>query len=233
MSDAACPVSRETWDSICWSAWTAAHAARQLLEGESAVYALCRPPGHHAGSDLAGGFCYFNNSAIAVEILRKSFDRVAVVDIDLHHGNGTQSIFYRRADVMTFSIHADPSRFYPFFWGYADERGEGDGQGANLNIPLPRGSGDEIFLDALDQGLARVRDFSPDAVVVALGLDGFEGDPFGGLAISTAGFRTIGHSIASKLKVPTVLVQEGGYLCDELGDNLTGFLEGFGENSSA
>jgi acetoin utilization deacetylase AcuC-like enzyme len=135
-------------------------------------------------------------------------------------------VFYRRADVLTVSIHADPVRFYPFFWGYADERGEGPGLGYNLNLPLARKSGDEAFLDALAAAIRRVEAFAPDALVVALGLDAFEGDPFGGLSVSTPGFARIGEAVAA-LSLPTAIVQEGGYLCDALSDNLTSFLDGF------
>jgi acetoin utilization deacetylase AcuC-like enzyme len=226
MADAAAPIAGGSWDSICWSAWTAVHAARLVLEGEERVYALCRPPGHHAFTDMAGGFCYLNNSAIGAQQLRRAFDRVAILDVDLHHGNGTQSIFYARGDVLTVSIHADPLRFYPFFWGYADERGEGEGQGCNLNLPLPRGSGDREFQQALAQGLERIQAFSPGALVIALGLDAFEGDPFGGLSISTRGFREMAGMIAGQLNLPSLMVQEGGYLCDELGENLNQFMRG-------
>ena len=227
MADTSCPISSDTWDSACWSAWTAVSAADAVLAGDAWSYALCRPPGHHAFRDVAGGFCYFNNSAIAAQRLRRHADRVAIVDVDLHHGNGTQGIFYERNDVLTVSIHADPVRFYPFFWGHADERGEGLGLGYNLTLPLPRKSADAAFLDALAAGLRRVEAFAPEAVVIALGLDAFEGDPFGGLSVSTPGLARIAEAIA-KLGLPTVIVQEGGYLCDELGDNLASFLTGFG-----
>jgi acetoin utilization deacetylase AcuC-like enzyme len=226
MADTSCPISAETYDSSCWSAWTAVGAAEAVEAGAASAYALCRPPGHHAFADVAGGFCFFNNSAIAAQRLRKSAERVAILDVDLHHGNGTQGVFYRRADVLTVSLHADPVRFYPFFWGYADERGEGPGLGYNLNLPLPRKSGDDIFLERLGAAIRRVEVFAPDALVVALGLDAFEGDPFGGLLISTPGFARIGEAIAA-LSLPTVIVQEGGYLCDALSDNLTSFLSGF------
>jgi len=227
MADAAAPIADGSWISMCWSAWCAFHAARLVLDGESSAYALCRPPGHHAFSDMAGGFCYLNNSAIGAQALLKVFDRVAILDVDLHHGNGTQSIFYARNDVLTVSIHADPSRFYPFFWGYADERGEGEGEGCNLNLPLARGSGDQAFQQALALGLDRIEAIAPQALVIALGLDAFEGDPFGGLSISTRGFHDMAAMISGRLKLPTLLVQEGGYLCDELGENLSQFLQGF------
>jgi len=226
MADTSCPISEHTFESSCWSAWTAVAAAEGVEAGASSAYALCRPPGHHAFADVAGGFCFFNNSGIAAQRLRKTADRVAILDVDLHHGNGTQGVFYRRADVLTVSIHADPVRFYPFFWGYADERGEGPGLGYNLNLPLARKSGDGIFLETLAAGIRRVEAFAPDALVVALGLDAFEGDPFGGLSVSTPGFARIGEAIAG-LSLPTVIVQEGGYLCDALADNLTSFLTGF------
>ena len=226
MADTACPIGVDSWDSIRWSANAAASAAAHLSDGAVSAYALCRPPGHHAFSDLAGGFCYVNNSAVAAAVLRRAHERVAIVDVDLHHGNGTQGIFYRRADVFTVSVHADPIRFYPFFWGHADERGEGPGLGYNLNLPLPRGARDDAFLAALDRGLESVRAFAPGALVVALGLDAFEGDPFGGLAVTTEGFGRIGERLA-RLGLPTAIVQEGGYLCEELGDNLASFLDGF------
>jgi len=227
MADTACPIGAESWESIYWSANTAASAATLVRDGAArAAYALCRPPGHHAFADLAGGFCFVNNAAVAATLLRERHARVAIVDVDLHHGNGTQGIFYRRPDVLTVSIHADPIRFYPFFWGHAHERGEGAGLGYNLNLPLPRGSEDDAFLSALDRGLEQVAAFAPGALVVALGLDAFEGDPFGGLAVSTPGFSEIGRRLAA-LGLPTAIVQEGGYLCDALGQNLAAFLAGF------
>jgi len=227
MADTSCPISAETWESSLWSAWSAVEAAEAVLSGEPAAYALCRPPGHHAFADVAGGFCFINNSAVAAQRLRSRAARVAILDVDLHHGNGTQGIFYARPDVLTVSIHADPIRFYPFFWGHADERGEGPGLGYNLNLPLERKSGDTEFLAALGKGLQRIRAFAPEVLVVALGLDAFEGDPFGGLSVTTPGFARIAEAIA-RLRLPTVIVQEGGYLCDELSDNLTSFLTGFG-----
>lgn len=228
MTDTACPISEHTWSSALASSHTATHGARLLLDGEHTVYALCRPPGHHAFEDLAGGFCYFNNCAIAARLLRDSGKRVAILDVDVHHGNGTQGIFYRRSDVLTVSIHADPVRFYPFFWGHRNERGAGPGLGYNLNLPLPRGSDDEAYLAVLPEALRRIRAFCADALVVALGLDAFEGDPLAGLGITTLGFEQIATAIA-ELGLPTLLVQEGGYLSPALGQNLASFLAAFDE----
>jgi acetoin utilization deacetylase AcuC-like enzyme len=224
-ADTACPISEGTWEAAYWSAQTALSAAAAVLAGEGAAYALSRPPGHHAFADLAGGFCFLNNAAIAAEWLRAQGRRVAILDIDVHHGNGTQGIFYQRADVLTVSLHADPVRFYPFFWGHVQERGEGAGLGANLNLPLPRGTGDDDYLRALDAALERVSDFGTDALVIALGLDAHENDPLKGLAVTTPGFARIGAAIAAT-RLPLVLVQEGGYLSEDLGRNLTRFLEG-------
>lgn len=224
--DGSCPIAAETWNAARWSANSAIHAAHEVLAGSPVCYALARPPGHHAGHDLVGGFCYLNNSALAATVLRERHARVAVLDIDVHHGNGTQDIFYHRGDVLTVSLHADPERFYPFFWGYANERGAGEGEGCNHNLPLARGTGDDDYLRALDGALERIHAFGAEALVVALGLDAHESDPFQGLKITTAGFERIAQAIAG-LGLPTVLVQEGGYLSDALGDNLGSFLQGF------
>jgi acetoin utilization deacetylase AcuC-like enzyme len=225
--DGSCPITAETWDAARWSANSAIHAAHEVLAGSDACYALARPPGHHAGHDLVGGFCYLNNSALAATILREQHERVAILDVDVHHGNGTQDIFYRRSDVLTVSLHAHPERFYPFFWGYENERGADEGEGCNINIPLARGTGDGDYLCKLDGALEDIHAFGAGALVVALGLDAHESDPFQGLRITTAGFARIAAAVA-RLGLPTVLVQEGGYLSDELGDNLSAFLEGFG-----
>jgi len=223
LGDTACPVTATTWAAIYQSAQCAVSAAEAVHAGAPQAYALCRPPGHHAAADLAGGFCYLNNAAIAAQSLRQAHDRVAVLDIDLHHGNGTQSIFYRRPDVLTVSLHADPMDFYPFFWGHAAERGAGPGVGANLNLPLPLGTGDGPWLAALDAALTRIAAFAPGALVIALGLDASADDPFGGMKVSSDGFAEAGRRI-SAAGLPTVLVQEGGYLSDVLGENLRRFL---------
>jgi acetoin utilization deacetylase AcuC-like enzyme len=225
-TDTSCPISAQTWPSAYASAQSAVHAADLVLSGARAAYALCRPPGHHAFAELAGGFCYLNNSAIAAQRARDAGCKVAILDIDLHHGNGTQGIFYARSDVLTLSLHAHPKRFYPFFWGYPEERGEACGEGANLNLCLPRGTGDQDFLKALDQALDHLTLWGADTLVLALGLDAFEGDPFAGLKVTTPGFHQIARQIAA-LGLPTILVQEGGYLCPELGDNLAAVLTAF------
>jgi acetoin utilization deacetylase AcuC-like enzyme len=225
-ADTGCPIGPSTWAAACAATDVATTAAQMVLDGEDAVYALCRPPGHHAFRDVAGGFCFLNNSAIAAAHLRLRHERVAILDVDVHHGNGTQGIFYERGDVLTVSIHADPAFYYPYVWGYAHERGEGAGLGANLNIPLPLGTGDDGYLAAFETAAKTIHAFAPGALVVALGLDASEHDPLKGLAITTEGFRRIGAAIA-RLGLPTVLVQEGGYLSDILGTNLTATLAGF------
>ncbi|OYX45517.1 MAG: acetylpolyamine amidohydrolase [Rhodobacterales bacterium 32-67-9] len=226
-ADTSCPISAGTWEAAYWSAQTALSGADAVIAGDRAVYALSRPPGHHAFGDLAGGFCFLNNSGIAAEAFLKAGLRPAILDVDVHHGNGTQGIFYHRRDVLTVSIHADPMRFYPFFWGHAEERGEGEGLGYNLNLPLPRGTDDAGYLAALDIALARVRAFGADVIVVALGLDAHENDPFKGFRVTTPGFARIAERIAG-LGLPMLIVQEGGYLQPDLGANLTSFLSGVG-----
>ena len=223
MTDTSCPIGAKTWTAAYASAQTAVHAAGLVLRGERAAYALCRPPGHHAFAELAGGFCYLGNSAIAAQCLTAAGRKVAILDVDLHHGNGTQGIFYDRGDVLTISLHAHPARYYPFFWGYPDERGRNAGEGANLNLCLARGTGDAGFLAALDLGMNALTTWGADTLVLALGLDAFQGDPFAGLAVTTPGFARIGRCVAA-LGLPTVIVQEGGYLCPELGDNLQAVL---------
>lgn len=223
--DTACPIGPGTWDGALAATQVALTAAQFILDGDWIAYALCRPPGHHAYADMAGGFCFLNNTAIAAQHLRQRHQRVAILDVDVHHGNGTQGIFYGRPDVLTVSIHADPLDYYPYFWGHAHERGEGAGEGFNLNLPLPMGTGDDVWLATAERALERIRAFAPGALVVALGLDASESDPLQGLRITTAGFGRMAALIAS-LRLPTLLVQEGGYLGPELGENLAAFLDG-------
>lgn len=224
--DTGCPIGPHTWEAALAATEVAATAADLVIYGAREAYALCRPPGHHAYADMAGGFCFLNNTAIAAQRLRIKHERVAVLDVDVHHGNGTQGIFYHRADVLTVSIHADPSAYYPYFWGHAHETGAGAGESFNLNLPLPLGSPDAPWLEAGDKALARIREFGPTALVVALGLDASESDPLQGLKVTGTGFHAMAEKIA-RLGLPTVLVQEGGYLGDDLGRNLVQFLAGF------
>ncbi len=225
-ADTSTPLRAGTWNAVYATAQAAVSAADAAVE-EGCAYALCRPPGHHAFADCAGGFCYVNNTAVAAQRLHRSRgQRVAVVDIDVHHGNGTQSIFYERGDVLTISIHADPSAYFPFYAGYADEVGRGAGLGLNCNLPLAHGSGDAIFLAALDRALTRVNEFAPGALVVALGLDASEHDPLGVLKVTTDGFARAGRAIA-QTALPTAIIQEGGYLCPALPRNLMAFLQQF------
>ena len=225
-ADGACPIGPRTWEASRWSAWTAVAATQAVLDGGRAAYALSRPPGHHAYADLAGGFCFLNNSAIAAQMLRTSHDRVAVLDVDVHHGNGTQGIFYGRSDVLTVSLHSDPTTYYPFMCGYAHEKGDGAGYGYNLNVPLPKSTCDDAYMEALGHAIGHVQAFAPGALVLALGLDAYKHDPLEGMQLTTKGFERIGTAVAA-MGLPTVIVQEGGYLCDDLGRNLTAFLTGF------
>ena len=228
-ADCACPIGPGTWEGIRVSADCALSAASEVMAASATqyAYALCRPPGHHAYADMAGGFCFLNNTAIAAQYCRgQGAARVAVVDVDVHHGNGTQGIFYQRGDVMTVSLHGDPAEFYPFFAGYLEEVGEGGGRGCNVNVPLARGTGDDVFMERLREALAKVRAFNPDVLVVALGLDASEHDPLAFLKITTEGFGRIGEAIAV-MGMPTILVQEGGYLSAHLGANLAAALAGF------
>ncbi|HLW23209.1 MAG TPA: histone deacetylase family protein [Steroidobacteraceae bacterium] len=225
--DLSCPIAAPTWRAVVWNAHVATEAALRVRDGAArCAYALCRPPGHHAGADQAGGFCYLNNAAVAATVLRERFARVAILDVDVHHGNGTQDIFYDRADVLFASLHGDPASFYPFYWGYAAEQGSGAGFGATLNVPLARELRDDEYLAALLIALERIRAFGAEALVVSVGFDGYERDPLSSLKLSTEGFGRIAAAIAG-LKLPSVLVQEGGYFCADLGRNLAAFLHGF------
>lgn len=226
MHDMACPMTADSFAGILASAASAEAAAEAVLGGDGSAYALCRPPGHHAGPDRAGGFCFLNNSGLAAEVLRERHARVAILDVDLHHGNGTQDIFYARGDVWTGSLHADPADFYPFFWGGADEIGEGEGRRANHNVPLPLGSDGAAFMAALEALVEAMSAFQPEALVVPLGLDAHRDDPLAGLALETDDFVALGRRLAA-IELPTVLVQEGGYPTESLGRNLAAFMQGY------
>jgi acetoin utilization deacetylase AcuC-like enzyme len=197
-----------------------------VLGGESIAYGLCRPPGHHAARAMAGGYCLFNNAAIAAEsIARASGEPVAILDVDYHHGNGTQQIFWQRGDVLYVSLHADPDRKYPFFLGRAVETGEGDGAGANLNIPLPAGTTNEDYLAALERGLERIASAPGSVVVVSLGFDTYALDPIGDFALTTNVYHEVGRRVAA-LGRRMVVLQEGGYHRPTLGENARSWLRG-------
>ncbi|MFM6985151.1 MAG: histone deacetylase family protein [Hydrogenophaga sp.] len=225
--DAGSPLTAGTWAAARAGAACALAAAREVASGARSAFALTRPPGHHAGPDFLGGYCFLNNAAIAAQALRDSgHARVAVLDVDYHHGNGTQAIFYERADVLTVSIHGDPMTEYPFFLGHADERGAHAGEGFNLNLPLPRGTGVVVWRQALERGLQAVADFGANALVVPLGLDTFEGDPISGFTLRTADYAGVGAALASA-RLPTVFTFEGGYAVAEVGTNAVNLLDGF------
>ncbi|HEY0013727.1 MAG TPA: histone deacetylase family protein [Allosphingosinicella sp.] len=225
--DASTPIAEHTWESAYWSAQTALGALGAVLDGERTAFALCRPPGHHCGADYMGGYCYLNPAAIAAEAaIAAGRRRVAILDIDYHHGNGTQDIFYGRGDVFFASIHADPRTDYPFFWGMADETGEGEGEGATLNLPLPRGTDMAAYAPALDRALEAVAAFAPDLLICSYGADTYVGDPISHFRIETDDYPPIARRIAS-LGLPTLVVMEGGYAVDRLGANVAAFLSGF------
>jgi acetoin utilization deacetylase AcuC-like enzyme len=226
-TDAACPIGPHTWESALWAAAGALAAAEEAAAGRSA-YALARPPGHHTFRARAGGHCYVNNAALAAERLcALGAGRVAVLDIDSHHGNGTQSIFWGRSDVLFVSLHGDPNHYYPWFTGHAAELGGGPGEGFNRNFPLAIGSGDAVWLAALASGLETISSFRPDALVVSLGFDASEHEPLNALSVTEDGFARAGERIGG-MELPTVIVQEGGYNVSLLGVLLKRFLEGFG-----
>ncbi len=226
LGDLSSPMGPHTWQSALRSAHSAVAAAHHVMAGADSAYALCRPSGHHVKYDCAAGFCYLNNTAIVAQALRKQFARVAVIDVDVHHGDGTQQIFYSRNDVLTVSLHADTTTYYPFFTGYADETGYGPGQGYNLNLPLSHGMQDDAWLQHFDDACTQVTAFAPDALVIALGFDAHHADPLGVLNLTDDCFHATGRRVQA-FDLQTVLVQEGGYGVDTIGNNLQAFLEGF------
>ncbi|MDA0678899.1 MAG: histone deacetylase family protein [Proteobacteria bacterium] len=224
--DATSPFVAGSWQAIRTSANIALTGAELIRKGERAAFAACRPPGHHATTRYCGGYCYLNNNSLAAQSLIDSgAKRVVILDVDYHHGNGTQTIFYGRNDVLTISLHADPKIEYPFFLGYEDEPGEGQGHGFNINYPLPFGTDWDSYRVVLNYALQEARRFAPDALVVALGLDTFAGDPTTFFEITTADFQRMGAAIG-ELGLPTLVVLEGGYSVDWIGQNTLNFLTG-------
>lgn len=227
------PMAAGTWQAVKGGADAAVSAAHALNLSPSAssaphaVFCCTRPPGHHAGHDFMGGYCFVNNAALAAQTLRnRGCQRVAVLDVDFHHGNGTQSIFYTRSDVLFVSIHGDPLTEYPFYLGHANENGEGEGMGFNLNLPLPAGCSKAAWFDALATALAAITEKACDALVVSLGLDTFEGDPISKFPLASEDYLTMGIILA-RLNLPTVLVLEGGYATEAIGCNAVNVLDGF------
>ncbi len=224
--DMSSPILAGTWAAARAAVDCALTGAGLVNGGARAAFALCRPPGHHAGRDYFGGYCFLNNAAIAAQHFRDTgAERVAVLDIDYHHGNGTQDIFHDRADVLTVSIHADPVQEYPYYIGFADETGTGAGQGFNLNLPLPWGSGFAAWGAALDTALARIAVFAPDRLVVSLGVDTFEDDPISRFLLKSPDFLEIGRRIGA-LGIPALFVLEGGYAIEAIGTNAVNVLRG-------
>jgi acetoin utilization deacetylase AcuC-like enzyme len=225
--DATTPITADTWTSSYASAQSALAATHAVLGGERAAFALCRPPGHHAGADYCGGYCHLNAAAIAAQAARDAgVERVAILDIDYHHGNGTQDVFWARGDVFYASVHADPATDYPFFWGHADEIGERDGEGATLNIPLPHGTRLDAFRTAQAAALDAIARFAPGLLVVSFGADTWEGDPISHFKLATGDYAILARDIAA-CGWPTAVLMEGGYAVDALGHNVSSFLAGF------
>jgi acetoin utilization deacetylase AcuC-like enzyme len=224
--DTGTPILTGTYAAARAAVDVALTTADLVLGGAAVAYGLCRPPGHHAGRSVFGGFCYFNNAAIAAEhLVRQTGGKVAVLDLDYHHGNGTQQIFYEREEVLYMSLHADPRRAYPYFSGFADETGAGPGAGATYNIPLPVGTTDAHYLTALDQALEALSRFTPTLTIVSLGQDTYVHDPLGDFALTTSVYTECGRRVAAAAS-RLVVLQEGGYYLPDLGDNVREFLLG-------
>ncbi|MET1232513.1 MAG: histone deacetylase family protein [Candidatus Limnocylindrales bacterium] len=225
--DTATPIVEGTWQAARSAVDVALTTAARVAGGAPVAYGLCRPPGHHAARDLFGGYCYLNNAAIAAHWLtQRTGGPVAILDVDVHHGNGTQAIFWERADVLYLSLHADPLGTYPYFTGYADEVGAGDGRGANLNVPLGPGTDDDAYLTALAAAIERIADLGAATLVVSLGMDTYALDPIGGFKLTAVGYQAMGRRVAD-LGLPTIILQEGGYHVGDLGTNVVAWLRGF------
>lgn len=225
--DAATPLTSGTWTAAKTGADCAVNAAHALRLGERGTFALTRPPGHHAGADFFGGGCFLNNAALAAQhLLDDGARRVTIIDLDYHHGNGTQSIFYQRNDVLFISLHGDPRGAFPFYLGHADETGEGAGLGYNMNLPLAPGTNAATWFAALETACLRLNSYGPDALVVSLGVDTFAGDPLSRFALQSADFLRIGERIAY-LGLPTAFILEGGHPVKQIGVNVVNVLEGF------
>ncbi len=220
-------ISNGTWQAARASADVALTAQALIKNGAKEAFALCRPPGHHAAGDMYGGYCFINNAAVAAQaFVDQGASRVAILDVDFHHGNGTQAIFYNRADVMFCSLHGDPKAAFPHFLGYADETGSGVGEGFNRNYPLGPGTNFQTWGAALDDACKTIKAYGPDALVVSLGVDTFEHDPISFFKLTSDDFTRYGATIGA-LKLPTLFIMEGGYAVEEIGINTVNVLQGY------
>ncbi|MFT5504655.1 MAG: acetoin utilization deacetylase AcuC-like enzyme [Gammaproteobacteria bacterium] len=220
-------ISEGTWQASRASADVALTAQAAMQNGAREAFALCRPPGHHAASDMYGGYCFINNAAVAAQaFLDQGAERVAILDVDFHHGNGTQSIFYNRSDVMFLSLHGDPKDAFPHFLGYADETGSGSGEGFNHNYPMGPGTNFVTWGSALEDACQKVKNYGPDAVIISLGVDTFEHDPISFFKLSSEDFIRYGETIGG-MNLPTLFIMEGGYAVDEIGLNAVNVLQGY------
>jgi acetoin utilization deacetylase AcuC-like enzyme len=225
------PLTETTYEAARSSVDVALTAATIAASGDGIAYGLCRPPGHHAARSTYGGYCFFNNAAVvAHHLVTTTGTKIAVLDLDYHHGNGTQQIFYDRDDVLFVSLHGDPERAYPYLTGFADETGTGAGRGSNLNMPLPAGTDDDHYVPHVEEACDRIAGFRPSFVVVSLGVDTFHRDPISDLALTADGFERCGRVVA-ELGLPTVVLQEGGYADDDLGENVRRWLVGVSSGS--
>ncbi len=225
--DSGTPLNRHTWNAAAWSAASAYYAAQEVVQGQGlTAYSLSRPPGHHASRVSYGGYCYFNNAAIAAKVLRRS-GRVAILDIDFHHGNGTQDIFYRDDCCFVISLHGDPRKYFPFFKGFPTETGDGPGAGFNLNLLTEDNCSLKSYLKILKQNvIPAIERFEAEYLVISAGFDTYEKDPIGRGAFRTEDYFELGRYL-KRLKLPTVIVQEGGYFAKDLGKNVVSFLKAF------
>jgi acetoin utilization deacetylase AcuC-like enzyme len=230
--DAGAPVTAGTWRAIYGSAQVALSAADRVARGLRSAFALCRPPGHHAASNFMGGYCYLNNAAIAAQyLLDHGAQRILILDVDYHHGNGTQSIFYEWDNVSFVSLHADPLREYPYFSGHAHETGHGRGLGHNHNLPLPLGTTWLEYSAALQQACTIAHAYGPDALVVSLGVDTFENDPISRFRLRSEDYILVGRMVA-EIRRPVLFVLEGGYAVNEIGVNVVNVLSGYEQNAA-
>lgn len=220
-------ISDGTWQAARASANVALTAQAAIRDGANEAFALCRPPGHHAANDMYGGYCFINNAAVAAQaFIDQGAGRVAILDVDFHHGNGTQSIFYNRSDVMFLSLHGDPKDAFPHFLGYSDETGTGQGEGFNHNYPMGPGTNFKTWGSALDDACQKIKNYGPDALVISLGVDTFEHDPISFFKLTSDDFTRYGSTIGS-LKLPTLFIMEGGYAVEEIGVNAVNVLQGY------